>query len=270
MNIREKFTDWVYSKVVPDQDFDWSKTTLAQSARRRSNRARWGTLSASTATSLALLTSPVLAGEAGEGLDTSHQLQTIYYYPFLFPYGSSSSERPTPDLVVVLDRQFRPYGISGSSIDELKAQMVSQGLKDPLDGSNQFALTNSYIDWRYGFIQNSPNCALGRPIQITVTSTVDYPHLNPSANTPADLITTWNSYEQNLKAFETERLKIAESGVQDVVSAIETQPPHLSCDALDADVNAAATQVVTQIINQKQIKLTADTNHGATLGAHLP
>jgi predicted secreted Zn-dependent protease len=165
---------------------------------------------------------------------------------------------PTVVVGAVADAVMQYYDVTGVTAAELRASMNAQG---PLDSAGQRndAFTTWNIDWTWPLNPDS-SCVLSGAT-ITTTITVTFPRWLPPADVPASLVERWNDYEAALVTHESGHVSFVVTTANDVLAAIKGA----TCDTAEA-----AAQAVVLRIRQHDADYDAETNHGATQGAHFP
>lgn len=85
---------------------------------------------------------------------------------------AAPSATPTPDDVPV-QTDYVYYPITGSTAEELRAQLDRLGPADP-DGTHHDAYTQWHVTWRYPHSVSDNRCAIG-PVQVSVQVTITLP-----------------------------------------------------------------------------------------------
>ena len=174
------------------------------------------------------------------------------------PTSSTGSTPVTLALVSIPNADMQYYDIVGSTEDELRAELNAKG---PVgyDGQRGDATTWWSIRWTWPG-QGTFFCTLNAPT-VTYQITVVFPRWNAPSNAAPPLISKWNNYEQALGEHEKGHVDFVVAHYPAVSAAIEGA----TCSTAEA-----AAQNALQPIRQHDIDYDAQTNHGATQGAHFP
>ena len=160
--------------------------------------------------------------------------------------------------ISIPNAQMQYYDITGSTESELRAELNSKG---PVgyDGYKGDATTRWVIGWTWlGY--GTSLCTLSAPT-VTYQITVIFPRWKAPANAPPVLISKWTNFEQALSEHEKGHVDFVVAHYPSVTTAIE--------GATCATAEAAA-QNALKPIRQHDLDYDAETNHGATQGAHFP
>lgn len=150
------------------------------------------------------------------------------------------------------------YDISGSSEDELRAQLNTLG---PIgyDGYRGDAITDWFIRWSWpGYGTSSCDLSVA---DISYEIKVVFPRWIPTGDASPDLITKWAAYTKLLAEHEKGHVDSVLENFPTVVDAIKGA----TCETADSVGNKFLNQ-----IRQLDIDYDAETQHGATQGARFP
>ena len=178
------------------------------------------------------------------------------------PSDPTSGDLPSTDQVeaVLSEAQISYYEITGSTADQLRAQMTALGPTDPYDNDLHVdAYSDWFISWNWpGY--GSTNCDLSSP-SVSYELTLVLPNWILPSNADPVLVTKWNDYLSALKVHEAGHLENIINNYQSVITAIKTA----TCSTADA---AASTAL--EALRQFDSTYDAETQHGATQGAIFP
>jgi predicted secreted Zn-dependent protease len=109
----------------------------------------------------------------------------------------SATPKQLPQFACPLESRYKFYEISGTSMAELRADMLRKGPTDE-HGTPSFAYTAWGIKWDW------PKLADGTPnflnTQLSCTATITVPRLRPNSETPLSVIREWHVlYEKILR-----------------------------------------------------------------------
>jgi predicted secreted Zn-dependent protease len=160
---------------------------------------------------------------------------------------------------VKVKENFEYYDITGTTSEELRAQMKRNGTTWN-DGSIYAALTTWDIHYNYDITSVD-----GRYVLSSIKTDVDivfhFPRLLPSAKTPEQLITSWNSYLEHLKTHEFGHRDIAVGIGQDIYQALSSLGSSSSKRELDREAKNLINARF-QSLKEVQVEYDLDTHHG--------
>jgi predicted secreted Zn-dependent protease len=177
---------------------------------------------------------------------------------------SAETATPDPTPVAAISIQIPNatmiyYEISGSTADELRAQMNQQGPLDPLEGVRYDARTDWYISWTWpGY--GSSDCDLSKTT-VSYDIKVTVPYWKPASTTDPKLIEQWNHYLNNLSTHE-----------QGHVNSVVKNYPRVK-EAIQRSTCLTAEQAAQDMLNtfqQANTDYDVQTKHGETQGAIFP
>lgn len=151
------------------------------------------------------------------------------------------------------------YEISGSTADELRAEMNQQGPLDPLELVRYDARTDWHISWTWPGYGNG-DCDLSKTT-VSYDIKVTVPHWEPASDADSKLIEQWNRYLNNLSLHE-----------QGHVNSIVKNYPRVK-EAIQRATCLTAEQAAQDMLDTFQQANTAydvQTKHGETQGAIFP
>jgi predicted secreted Zn-dependent protease len=160
------------------------------------------------------------------------------------------------------------YVVTGSKASQLRESLNSER---PRDGSKRYdAKTTWYIAWRYA-LTLSPNGSRCEATHVTVSLsvTVIFPEWSDQSRATPALRKHWRSYMVALGTHEAGHERIAISGANDTVRAIEALGAFDSCLAAAKGANTAG-DAVADTVRARQRQYDSATQHGATQGATFP
>jgi len=167
---------------------------------------------------------------------------------------------------VQVKEKFDYYEIDGSTTDELRAQMKRNGTTWN-DGKVYAALTTWDIHYHYDIAPTNGGYALSA-ITTSVDVTIHLPKLVPSARTPVQLISSWNSYLQHLKTHEFGHRDIAIGIGKEIYQALAALGSSSSKSELDREAQNLV-KAKFQRLKEDQIGYDQETRHGKEQGAVL-
>ena len=167
---------------------------------------------------------------------------------------------------VQVKEKFDYYEIDGSTTDELRAQMKRNGTAWN-DGKVYAALTTWDIHYHYDITPTNGGYVLSA-INTTVDVVIHLPKLVPSAKTPVQLISTWNSYLQHLKTHEFGHRDIAIGIGKDIYQSLAALGSSTSKSELDREAQDLVKAKFKRL-KEDQIAYDQETRHGKEQGAVL-
>ena len=161
------------------------------------------------------------------------------------------------------------YFISGTTSEELDAQMRSLGPVDALGGYHWFALTEPLFDWRYDCPCADQSCLPG-PVTALLTIRMTLPRwIIPPGMESDPLAGQWAAFESALAVHEGGHADLAVACAWQLGEAIAALPPAGSCAEIDAAVGPA-TDPVFAACREAQRAYENETNHGQSQGVIWP
>ena len=167
---------------------------------------------------------------------------------------------------VQVKEKFDYYEIDGTTQDELRAQMKSNGTSWN-DGKVYAALTTWDIHYHYDITSTNGRYSLSS-IKTDVDIVFHLPRLKPSPRTPEQLIASWNTYLGHLKTHEFGHRDIAVRIVREIYQALSSLGSSTSKSELDQEAGNLV-QAKFQKLKQDQIDYDMETRHGKLQGAVL-
>lgn len=167
--------------------------------------------------------------------------------------------------IVTVDENY--YDITGSTADELRAQLDQLGPLDPWNERHD-AQTDWFVSWSYPYADQADGCGTG-PVTVEVNVTFTYPWWEPPATAAPDLVAHWEAYGEALRTHEDGHQQIGLETAWAVQQALNEVPPQATCAELDQLVDATGQQILDEF-RQIEIDYDRETDHGATQGARFP
>jgi len=167
---------------------------------------------------------------------------------------------------VQVKEKFEYYEIDGTTADELRAQMKRNGTTWN-DGKVYAALTTWDIRYHYDIAPANGGYALNS-INTAVDIVIHLPKLVPSAGTPEQLVSSWNSYLEHLKTHEFGHRDIAIGVGREIYQALSA----LGSSASKAELDRRAQNLLRakfRQLKENQIAYDQETRHGKAQGAVL-
>ena len=159
------------------------------------------------------------------------------------------------------------YPISGSSLSELRREMVLHG---PRDNEGVHAgMTRSWTNWHVqvgGGVAATP-CYM-RSVQVTVRDTVTLPLWTPPLHADSDLVAEWGRFVTMLGRHEAGHRSIALDAAGEIATMLAAFPSRASCSDMLAALNAQG-QAILATSQERQKQYDADTQHGVRHGTAL-
>ncbi|MEX0991276.1 MAG: DUF922 domain-containing protein [Actinomycetota bacterium] len=135
------------------------------------------------------------------------------------------------------------YRVTGSTIDEINAQIEKKGPK--VNGRDAVAATRWAIRWGYTSVADGDLCRASK-IQVSETLSYEYPNLvapDADAATSAE----WERFmTDEVIPHEERHGTIATDGADELLRILRRIPDAADCDALRVDIDGAAKRVVRQ------------------------
>ncbi len=159
------------------------------------------------------------------------------------------------------------YQITGSSEDELDAQMNQLGPSDE-SGHRWDAYTEWYVTWSYSYSTTENDCSTG-PAKVQVEITFTFPQWDPPPNAPQDLVDRWDAYVAALQLHEDGHEEIAIEAGNEILQAISALPTYPLCSELEQAADRVGENILEEYRQQEAI-YDQRTNHGVAQGARFP
>ncbi len=135
------------------------------------------------------------------------------------------------------------YRVSGSTIEEINEQIEKKGPE--VKGQDAVAATRWSLRWGYTAVGDGGSCRASR-IQVSESLTYEYPNL-VSSDAGATTVADWERFMTGEVIPHEERHgEIATLGADELLRTLRRVPDAADCDALRADLDAAAKRVVRQ------------------------
>ncbi len=173
---------------------------------------------------------------------------------------STRTRAPIPDVAV--STRSNTYEISGSTGDDLRAQM------DALGPSGFDAYTSWLIRWTYADVATDAGCAAG-PVKVSVLIVYTFPEWDAPPDASTGLVEKWNAYLAALHLHEDGHRDIAIEAGGEILKVLSMLPAYPSCEALRQSADAAGESVLDRY-RQQEAQYDRTTDHGATQGARFP
>lgn len=175
-----------------------------------------------------------------------------------------AGEIPPFSCELKVKERFQYYDIYGSTIEELRSQMKSKGVKGA-DGKVYTGLTT--WDIRYVYDIGSAN---GRYSISSATTRVDIVYRMPRfATSDPQLAEMWQQYLQNLQQHEFGHKALAVNAAAEINEIFASIPAFPDADLLAEEVTRR-TEEKFKRLKTIQVDYDHETRHGETQGAILP
>lgn len=122
-----------------------------------------------------------------------------------------------------------------------------------------------HVDWKYHHARRPDGLCGITTVDVRLHVTVTLPRLKEA---PADIAAQFTRYAAALEAHEEGHRRVGRIAADQVHSALLARPPAASCQALEAEANRAANDVIERA-KRKDVDYDRDTRHGCTQGACL-
>lgn len=156
------------------------------------------------------------------------------------------------------------YPISGSTVQELGAQMKSLG--PPQQDGRRFPGGASWnIDWQYSTTQQGARCRIGQ-VRVNLESTITLPQWQQHAQAESGLAAAWDTFLAQLDVHEQGHVQHGVEAAEQIRQALTGMTG--SCSTLAEQANQRGVQIIEQY-NQRDLDYDEQTRHGATQGAVL-
>lgn len=159
------------------------------------------------------------------------------------------------------------YRITGSTANELRAQMDQLGRTDEL-GYHWDAYTEWQVTWSYPYSFSAGSCSTG-PVKVAVDVTFVLPQWDVSPTAPQDLVDKWAEYSAALQVHEDGHKEIATEAGREILDAMNALPAYSSCRELEQAADAVGEGILERY-RQREERYDQDTDHGATQGVGFP
>ncbi len=159
------------------------------------------------------------------------------------------------------------YDIRGATARELRKEMYQ---KSPVhqDCDKFDALTEWYVQWRYGWRTDGQTCWINQAV-VTVDVKFTYPKwVNRDAADP-QLKRKWDAYYKALVAHENGHKSIGVKAAEEVEKTLLNLGAQSECARLEQIANATANDIIRKY-QQKEKEYDVETNHGMNDGAKFP
>lgn len=172
-----------------------------------------------------------------------------------------------PVLALASDPVVSYYDISGSNIEELRAQLNSKGPTDS-SGHRFHALTTWTVNWSASTIaENRGRCRL-TALNATPSISIKMPRWQPSHVVDAEVMRKWNSFLPALRTHEDGHAAMALGAAHEINALATATPSARSCAELAKLIDARATAILENYA-ARSIEYDAETRHGETQGSVL-
>lgn len=174
----------------------------------------------------------------------------------------------TPVMAQQVDVQERieHYIIRGRTADALLSEMLAKGPPATFEpGKRYFARAEYSVGWSYRFKPSPDGCALTE-FDVSVDTTYTYPLWEDREEAGDRLNAYWDHFLSRIEIHERGHGDRALGTGVDVAKALKALAPAVTCDALEAEIGAAA-KATMKIGEKKQRDYDRETNHGQTQGA---
>lgn len=159
---------------------------------------------------------------------------------------------------------YTPYPISGSTAQELVAQMKALGPAQH-DGRRFPGGARWNIDWQYRSTQHGARCRIGQ-LRVNLESTITLPHWQQHAQADSELAAEWDTFLAQLDVHEQGHVQHGVEAAEQIHQALTGMTG--SCSTLAEQANQRGVQIIEQY-NQRDLEYDEQTRHGATQGAVL-
>jgi len=172
-----------------------------------------------------------------------------------------------PERGISVSTYYVYYGITGSTPDELRAQMDRFGYTDEL-GHHWDAYTKWDVHWSYPYSTTVGGCATG-PVEVEVEVVFVLPQWDDPEKGPVDLAQRWNTYLAALQRHEDGHKDIAVEAGCEVLRALDSLAVYASCSELEQTADAIAESTL-ELYRQHEDTYDRQTDHGAMQGVGFP
>jgi predicted secreted Zn-dependent protease len=158
----------------------------------------------------------------------------------------------------------QPYGVSGGSPQDLRAQMDLRGRR-AMDGGTYDANTASDLKWQFTYQTTSDDCRIGDAL-VLVDVTYHVPAWTGQNHAPRDARERWDAFLERLMAHERTHGAHARQAGEELERALLTTPAGRYCEEVGKAANERAADVVRKL-RRTDAEYDERTKHGYTEGA---
>ena len=200
---------------------------------------------------------PVLAEErAGEFKVARYNEESQY----------PNKPEPKPELLLQVDEKYEYYDIDGSSLEELRKKMRSNGTKWN-DGKTYAALCTWDIKYRYD-VRKQDGLHSIKSATTDVSIVYRFPKWTPPATAPEPVVNSWKRYIDKVHEHEFGHRDLAVKSAEEINEALAAIGSFTSERELNREAKKAV-QATLKKLKEVQIAYDDHTRHGETQGAVL-
>jgi predicted secreted Zn-dependent protease len=168
--------------------------------------------------------------------------------------------------VILQSDSSNSYRVYGNSTSEIWSQI---NRCSPVRSGGVFAADTSYrLDYVYRFMVGADGQCRVASAAVGMHTSQVFPVWSPTSTTPDSTTARWNAFSTALHAHENGHVALDNSYAQKLYAALMATQPTANCATLQANVNAAASNLQAQL-DAANNAYDAATGHGRTQGAVL-
>ncbi|HJU71741.1 MAG TPA: DUF922 domain-containing protein [Paucimonas sp.] len=184
-----------------------------------------------------------------------------------WPHRNRSATPEFVEGVQIVEPVVRTFDVAGASPSELDAAMLRSGPVDSTTGQRHWGFCRWNLEWKFAHASDKGQCRIDK-VGITVRGVIDLPVLTNRSSSSEALKTKWDEFIKALRTHESGHWKNGITAAKDLEKRLREIPPQQNCDALNMEISAIGSQLMTEY-NEIDKEYDRATRHGINQGATI-